>query len=148
MSKQLMRLIHAVSIGEKTKGRKRFIVVDLQGHILACKVIAASIHDTKGGFQVAQNATSVYPTIEKFSADDGYRGTFVIQVNQFLKREVEISMKIKSQGFHVIKERWVVERTFTWLNNSRRLSKDYEITTWSAESFILISHFHTLLNRL
>lgn len=123
-------------------------MVDLQGRILACRVISASIHDTKGGFEVAQNAVNVYPSIEKFRADGGYRGSFVIQVSQFLKREVEISMKIKSPGFHVIKERWVVERTFAWLNNSRRLSKDFEKSTWAAESFILISHLHTLLKRL
>ena len=75
-------------------------------------------------------------------------GTFIAQVNQFLKREVEISKKIKSPGFHVIKDRWVVEHTFAWLNNSRRLSKDYEISIWAAESFVYISHLLTLLKRL
>ena len=118
------------------------------GNILAVKVHSASIHDTKAGFEVAKSAVKIYQSIERFSADGGYRGTFISQVNQFLKREVEISMKIKSPGFHVIKDRWVVERTFAWLNHSRRLSKDYEISIWAAESFVYISHLHTLLKRL
>ena len=44
--------------------------------------------------------------------------------------------------------RWVVERTFSWLNNSRRLSKDYEFFVFSSESMVIISHLHTLLKRL
>ena len=104
-----------VLTGKKTKGRKRHIVADLYGNILAVKVHSASIHDTKAGLEVAKNAVEIYPSIEKFSADGGYRGTFIAQVNQFLKREVEISKKIKSPDFHVIKDRWVVERPFAWL---------------------------------
>ena len=91
--------------GKKTKGRKRHIVADLYGNILAVKVHSASIHDTKAGLEVSKNAVEIYPSIESFSADGGYRGTFIAQVNQFLKREVGISKKIKSQGFNVIKDR-------------------------------------------
>ena len=79
---------------------------------LAVKVHSASVHDTKAGLEVAKNAVEIYPSVARFSADGGYRGTFIAQVNQFLKREVEISKKIKSPDFHVIKDRWVVERPF------------------------------------
>ena len=47
----------------------------------------------------------------------------------------------------VLPQRWVVERTFSWLNNSRRLAKDFEISTASEENMIMISHLHTLLKR-
>ena len=58
-------------------------------------------------------------------------------------------MQIKEQkGFQVLPKRWVVERTFAWLNGSRRLSKDYENSCCSAETMIMISHVATLLNRL
>ena len=62
--------------------------------------------------------------------------------------KVDISPKIKRVGFHVIPKRWVVERTFAWFGNSRRLDKDLEKTVTSQEAMIKISHFHTLLKRL
>ena len=61
---------------------------------------------------------------------------------------VDISTKIKPVGFHVIPKRWVVERTFSWFFNSRRLVKDFEKTVELQEAMIKISHFHTLLKLL
>lgn len=89
-----------------------------------------------------------YPSIERFCADVGYRGTFVLDVDEILAIGVDISEKIKPHQWEKLPWRWVVERTFSWLNNSRRLSKDYEITVDSAEAVVKISHFHTLLKRL
>jgi len=62
--------------------------------------------------------------------------------------KVDVSPKIKTVGFHVIPKRWVVERTFAWLGNSRRLAKYLEKTVASQEAMIIISHCHTLLKRL
>ncbi len=87
-------------------------------------------------------ATEAYPTIKRFFLDKGYRGTFIYDAYVLLDCRVDISANIKSG------KRWVVERTFAWLNNSPRLSKDYEIRTNSAEAMIKISHIHTLLKRL
>ena len=72
----------------------------------------------------------------------GYRGTFISDAYALIHRGVDISENIKSG------KRWIVERTLAWLNNSRRLSKDYEILTDSAEAMVKISHIHTLLKRL
>ena len=88
-----------------------------------------------------------YPTIEAGCGDAGYRGTFVELAEKLLGRRIDISEKIVS-GWEIIPLRWIVERTFAWLNHSRRLSKDYEITTTSEKSFVCISHMHTLLRRL
>jgi hypothetical protein len=107
-------------------------------------VHAANIHDTKSGINPARQAFERYPTIEKFCGDDGYRKSFEEDVLSILRLEVDISKRIKPQ-FEVLPKRWVVERTFGWLGNSRRLSKDYEIRTSSAEAMISISHLHTLL---
>ena len=93
---------------KKIKGRKRHIVVDIMGNLLAVEEDAAS----------------------------------------FLGIEVEISEKITPNKFHILPKRWVVERTLSWLNNSRRLSKDYETSTNSSENMIKISHPRTLLKRL
>lgn len=118
------------------------------GNLLAVVVHAANIHDTKSGIEPAKLAFERYSSIKRFCADAGYRGTFVLDVDEFLGLGVDISEKIKPHEWEKLPWRWVVERTFSWLNNSRRLSKDYEITTDSAEAIVKISHLHTLLKRL
>jgi len=132
--------------GKKIKGRKRHIVVDTMGNILSVDVHAANIHDTKAGIVPAREAFEKYPTIDKFCGDDGYRKSFEIDIFWEFGIGVDISTRT-SPGFEVIPKRWIVERTISWLNQSRRLSKDYEITVESEEAFVAISHFHTLLRR-
>ena len=135
-------------MGKKIKGRKRHIVVDVLGCILSVVVHAANVHDTKSGWRPASKAFDKYPTIEKFCGDEGYRGTFEDFVAyEFEDVGVDISTRIKPK-FEVLPKRWVVERTFAWLGNSRRLSKDYEITVTSEESFVNISHSRLLVRRL
>ena len=68
-------------------------------------------------------------------------------VENILKKSIEISERIK-EGWAVIAKRWVVERTFAWLNHFRRLSKDYEIAVTSAENIIMIAHSMILLRRV
>ena len=122
--------------------------MDVLGCLLSVHVHAANIHDTKGGITTAKRAYERYPSIQKFCADAGYRGTFVSDLKEQLGLSVDISEKIKPHQWENLPWRWVVERTLSWLNHSRRLSKDYEITISSAESMVKISHLHTLLKRL
>jgi putative transposase len=133
--------------GKKTKGRKRHIVVDTMGNLLAIIVHAANIHDTKSGIFPAKRAFKKYPTIEKFCGDAGYRKSFEEDVAKTLELGVDIVMRTTPE-FILLPKRWVVERTFAWANHSRRLSKDYEITITSAEAMFIISHIHTLLRRM
>ena len=122
--------------------------MDVLGCLLSVVVHAANIHDTKGGISTAKRAHERYPSIRKFCADAGYRGTFVSDLKEQLDRDVDISEKIKPHQWEKLPWRWVVERTLSWLNHSRRLSKDYEISISSAETMVIISHSHTLLKRL
>ena len=92
------------------------------GNLLAVKVHRANLHDTK------IKAFRLYPTIQAICADAGYRKTFVANVKSILNLSVDVSPKIIPAGFKVIPKRWVVERTFAWLGNSRRLAKDFERT--------------------
>ncbi len=117
------------------------------GNLLSVVVHAANIHDTKSGINPATKAFEKYPTIEKFCGDEGYRKSFEEDVLSNLGLGVDISARIKP-GWEILPKRWVVERTFAWMNNSRRLSKDYEISTASEAAFVMISHLHTLLRRL
>ena len=137
----------ALTAGKKIKGRKRHIVVDVMGNLLAVVVHAANIHDTKSGIYPAQQAFHKYSSIKRFYGDQGYRKSFEEDVLNQLGLGVDISERI-SPKFVVQPKRWVVERAFSWLGYSRRLSKDYEIATASAEDMVKISHLHTLLSSL
>lgn len=132
---------------KKIKGRKRHIVVDTQGHMLHIKVHAANIHDTVAGCQVFKEAIDKYPSLQGVCADAGYRKTMENYIKTVVNRTVEISQRIVP-GWAVLAKRWVVERTFAWLNHFRRLSKDYEISIATAQNFIMIAHSRTLLMRL
>jgi len=117
------------------------------GNLLAVVVHAANIHDTKSGILPAKKAFVKYPTIKRFCGDEGYRKSFEEAIAEELGLGVDISERIKPV-FQVLPKRWVVERTFSWLGNSRRLSKDYEISVKSEEAYVMISHLHTLLRGL
>ena len=133
--------------GKKIKGRKRHIVTDTQGHLLYVQVHAAHTHDTVSGCPVFKATLEKYPSLKGVCADAGYRKTMVDFVEKVLKKTIVISERI-APGWAVLAKRWVVERTFAWLNHYRRLSKDYEISTKSAENIIMIAHSMILLKRL
>ena len=116
------------------------------GNLLAVIVHAANVHDTTAGGRVFAKALNRYPSILGVCADAGYRKTFEVAVAE-LGRSVDISERIKPNEWQILPKRWRVERTFAWMNNSRRLSKDYEITTKSAENMTMISHVATLIKR-
>ena len=132
---------------KKVKGRKRHIVTDTQGHLLHVQVHAANTHDTVAGGSVFEAALQKYPTLQGVCADAGYRKTFEEFVITALKKTVEISSRI-TQGWAVLAKRWIVERTFSWLNHFRRLSKDYEISPKSEENMLMIAHAMILIKRL
>ena len=133
--------------GKKVKGRKRHIVTDTLGNILAAVVHAANIHDTVAGIMALRIAFALYPSLNGVCADAGYRKTFVEDAAA-LGLPVDISEKIVPKEWKIIPKRWIIERTFAWQNNYRRLSKDYEITTSSEENYVMIANAATLLRRL
>jgi putative transposase len=136
--------------GKKVKGRKRHILVDTLGHLWKVIVHAADIQDRDG----AKGLLSTLPSmlrlrVVKIWADGGYRGALIDWCWQHLKAILEIVAPPPTQrGFAVLPRRWVVERTFAWLGNYRRLSKDYEACVRSSEGMIYLASIHTLLKRL
>ena len=137
----------ALTEGKKVKGRKRHITTDIMGNLLVIKVHAANIHDTKSGCYVYQATKIKYPIIKGGCGDAGYRGTFVDFVKVKYDEIIDISEKIKPNEWEILPKRWRVERTFSWANWSRILSKDYEIKATYEENNFMISHLHTLLKR-
>ena len=132
---------------KKVKGRKRHIVVDTMGNLLDVVVHAANLHDTKSGILVARKVMAQSPTINTFSADAGYRKSFEKMMSEEFQCQVDISEKIKG-SWQIIPKRWVVERTFSWLNHSRRLAKDVEKSVSSEVSFVKLSHISRILREL
>lgn len=119
----------------------------VKGHLLHIKVHEANTHDTIAGCDVFQKAVEKYPSLKGVCADAGYRKAMENFVTEALKRTIEISERITKE-WAVLAKRWIVERTFAWLNCFRRLSKDFEISIASAENYVIIAHSMLLLKRL
>ena len=132
---------------KKIKGRKRHIITDIEGNLLFVKVHKANVHDTQSGRKIIESMMNKFPSIDEVVGDNGYRGTCYNFVTNVLNKSMIISKKIKDR-FVIQPVRWVVERTFAWLNNFRRLSKDYEYTISSSESMIMIAYGMILIKRL
>lgn len=103
-----------------------------------------SISAPPGASAVLTKALESYPNFKGVCADAGYRKTFVATASE-LGLTVDISERIRPNEWQILSKRWRVERTFGWMNNSRRLSKDYEIRTLSAAAMVTISHIAILL---
>ena len=123
---------------EKIKGRKRHIITDTMGHLLGVIVHAANLHDTTEGQRVCMQVIDKHPSIRAFAADQGYRGTTVAFVQDWLNRRVDVTGN-PAHGFEVLPKRWIVERTFAGLGHFRRLAKDFETRTDVAENMIRIA---------
>jgi len=134
--------------GKKIKGRKRHIAVDTQGNLLAVVVHSAGIQDRVGARAVLMRLFCRFDTIRKVFADGGYAGRLIDWAKQMFGYEVEVVKRNEMHRFRILPKRWIVERTFAWLNWSRRLSKDYELRHTSAEAMIYIAFAHLLLRRV
>jgi transposase len=113
--------------GKKVNGRKRHIVTDTTGLLLAVLVTAANVQDRTAGHLLMWIIRSMFPTIRLVWADAGYAGKLVDWATTRLGLAVQIVSKLAGQtGFVVLPRRWCVERTFSWINRCRRTVRDYE----------------------
>jgi putative transposase len=134
---------------KKIKGRKRTIIVDRSGLVFAIKVTAANVSDNESGLAAIALLKGRVPRLKKISADHGYKNTFVSQTESLLGCKVEIKQKPESsQGFVPDKDRWQVERAFSFLNFRRRLFRDVEKTIESAEAMLQIAFISFIINVL
>lgn len=139
--------------GKRTKGRKRHIVVDVLGLPLAITITPANVHDSVGGKRAIERVGDWFGTkkIKKVYADGGYQGPkFKNLVKSALNAKVSISKGIGKamQGFLPIKKRWVVERSFAWLCDYRRLDKDQERLAKNSRTMIQWAFINLMLGRL
>lgn len=137
------------------KGRKRFILTDTQGLLLAVWVCAASVSEKMGAkcllryLRWSFNLREMCSKVKLVWVDGGYRGD---DLRRFAQRlwglcwQVVLRAENKS-GFRVLPRRWVVERTFAWILCSRRLSKDYEKNRINAQSMVYLAMISIMLKR-
>ena len=137
---------------KKVKGRKRHVLVDTLGLIIVVIVTAAAEGDRAGLRTLLHSYFNKgLRRLRKLWVDGGYSGSELTQWVAGLKKTHKIALEVVERlgdGFQVVKRRWVVERTFAWLFNYRRHSKDYEVLTRNSESMIQISMIHILVRRL
>jgi putative transposase len=134
--------------GKKIKGRKRHIIVDTLGLILAIVVHSATSHDSKSAEPVFKELKNKYLNgIVKIFADGGYRGELIETARIKFGWILEIVKRNETGMFKVLPKRWIVERTFAWISFQRRTSKDYERLAESSVAFVQLSMIRIMLNR-
>ena len=134
--------------GKKIVGRKRGVITDTLGLILAVTVTAASLSDNAIGIRLLDQAKNAYPAISKAWADTGFKNA-AIEHGATIGIDVEVvPRKSQTRGFHVLKRRWAVERSLGWLMLHRRLARDYETLESSSEAMIHIASIDNLTRRI
>ena len=136
--------------GKKLKGRKRHLLTDTTGLPLAAVVHQADIQDRDGAPRVLAGARYLYPWLRHVFADGGYSGVkLATALDQIGRWRIEIVKRCDAvEGFVVLPRRWVVERTFAWLNRNRRLAKDFEASLESALAWSFLASVKLLARRL
>ena len=138
--------------GKKVKGRKRHLLVDTLGLIIAVVVTAANTEDRLGLVMLLTRYFAGGVTrLRKLWVDGGYQAEWLTRWVSDLKQTHKIDLEVtgkEGKGFQVIPWRWAVERAFAWLLNDRRHSRDYERLTVNSEAMIQLSMIRLLLKRL
>jgi putative transposase len=146
---QFTSLDTGIDRNKKINGRKRTLLVDTLGIPFAVKVTAANVSDNVAGILAVDTLKGKMPKVKKVVGDQGYKTTFKEYVEKKFGWTMEIGQKPEStKGFVPQKDRWQVERSFSWLNFRRRLLRDVEKTIESSEAMLQIAFTSFILNRL
>jgi transposase len=135
---------------KKVKGRKRHILTDTTGLVVGAVVHPADIQDRDGAPTLLASIRYAFPWLRHVFADAAYAGEKLDHaLDKLGSWTVEIVRRADAaKGFVLLPRRWVVERTFAWLNRNRRLAKDFEATIESALAWLLIASVKLLSRRL
>ena len=142
--------------GKQVKGRKRFILTDTQGLLLAVWICAAGVCEKAGAMHLLRYIKqisclrSLCDRIELVWVDGGYRGSDLLNyVKRLWGWSWQVVLRTDGQkGFKVLPRRWVVERTFAWILNARRLSMDYEKNRKNSQSMVYLAMLPLMIRRL
>lgn len=132
---------------KKIKGRKRHLVVDTLGFPLVVKVHDANLSDSKQAFDIMNILFFWFADIKIIWADSAYIGELATYLWCAFLCKLEIAQTPKGQGFQVVPVRWIIERTFGWLQWDRRLNIDYERLSLTAENMVYMASIGKMLRR-
>ncbi|WP_423734570.1 IS5 family transposase [Bacillus cereus] len=134
--------------GKKVSGIKRHIAVDTNGLIHAIEVTTANITDREGAIQMCERHKKTLEKVTNILCDGGYTGpSFAQSIKETIDCSVEIIKRSELHKFVVLPKRWIVERTFSWLENYRRLWKNCERTLENSRQSCLLAGVAILLKR-
>lgn len=137
--------------GKRVKGRKRHLVVDTSGLMVDVVISPANVHDTRGARCVLRRVQQAGVRPQLVYADGAYGGQpFACWLRDNLQARVEISANLAqtAKRFIPARQRWVVERTFAWFGDYRRLDKDHERRISNSTAMIRWAMVRLMLNRL
>lgn len=139
--------VRGYDAGKRIKGRKRHILVDTMGLLLAVLVTAASVSDPAGAKRLFKHLPGACKKLRKVWVDGTYRGRLLEWVVLHCQFHLQPVLR-GEKGFAVLPRRWVVERTFAWITQCRRLGKDYETLPKSSEAMIYLAMTRLMIRRL
>ena len=136
--------------GKKVKGRKRHILTDTNGLLVAAEVQAANLQDRDGAVPLLASIRKLCPWLRHVFADSGYAGTKLqTALAAYGRWTLQIVKRSDAaKGFELLPRRWVVERTLAWLNRNRRLAKDFEALIETAAAWLFLASVKLLTRRL
>ena len=135
--------------GKQVNGRKRHVLVDTLGLLMAVVVTAASVQDRDGARLLLAKLGGACKKLRLVWVDGAYRGQLLDWVAEHCRCRLQVVLRSDDRkGFEVLPRRWVVERTFAWLNQARRLSKDYEGLVSTSDAMIYIVMIRLMVRRL
>ena len=134
---------------QEDKRRKEYIVVDTLRLPMFVAVHEANLHDSKGAPKAIEKLEHKFPRLKKILADGGYQGTLGNWVAEKFSWVMEVVLRPDEcpAKFQVLPKRWIVERSFSWLENFRRLTIDYEFLAETAESMVQLAFVQIMLNK-
>jgi transposase len=135
---------------KKVWGRKRHLLVDTQGHLLAVTVTGAHRTDQQGAKRLLEPLADGFPKIQVLWGDSHYGGSLIgwIQVHLGWTVQTVRALPLPEPGFRLLPRRWIVERSFAWITRWRRLARDHEGLPESSEAFIQLSASRRMLSLL
>ncbi len=136
--------------GKRIYGRKRHIVTDTNGLLLAVHVHPANVQDCRGAVPLLERLRYRFPKLRHVFADRIYRGHQLLNaLSHCGPWKIEIVERPQGvKGFQLLPRRWVVERTFAWCGRCRRLAKDFEGSAATEAAWLLVAHLRLLTRRL
>lgn len=136
--------------GKRVHGRKRHIVTDTNGLLLAVHVHPANVQDVHGAVALLERVRTRFPKLRHVFADRVYRGKQLVNaLSHCGPWDIQIVQRpLGVKGFQLLPRRWVVERTFAWFGRCRRLSRDFEGSASTEVAWLLVAHLRLLTRRL